>query len=163
ENPPKKLNALITQPSLNIRGMGSARIGSGASNVVPSMATATIDMRLVKGMDHAVTAQRLIDHVRRRGYFVVDREPTQAERLGNPRVAKMIVQDGGYNAARTSMDLPISQEVIRTVESARGKTVLLPTSGGSVPLEAIEKALKTITISIPTANHDDNQHTFNEN
>src|SRR5262249_16896739 len=99
ENSPKKLNELITQPSLNIRGMGSARIGSGASNVVPSMATATIDIRLVKGMDHAVTAQRLIDHVRRRGYFVVDREPTRAERLGNPRVAKIIVQDGGYNAA----------------------------------------------------------------
>lgn len=27
----------------------------------------------------------------------------------------------------------------------------------------MERALGTRTISIPTANHDDNQHTFNEN
>ena len=46
-----KLNELITQPALNIRGMASSRIGNQASNVIPSTATATIDIRLVQGMD----------------------------------------------------------------------------------------------------------------
>jgi acetylornithine deacetylase/succinyl-diaminopimelate desuccinylase-like protein len=163
ENSPKTLAELINLPSLNIRGMASSRVGAGASNVIPSTATATIDMRLVKGMDHAVTAQRLIDHVKKRGYFVVDHEPSPAERMAHPRVAKISVVEGGYNAVRTSMDLPISQEIIKTVISARGPTVLMPTSGGSDPREIIERVLGARTISMPTANHDDNQHTFNEN
>jgi acetylornithine deacetylase/succinyl-diaminopimelate desuccinylase-like protein len=61
------------------------------------------------------------------------------------------------------MDLPISQEVIRAAESARGQVVKLPTMGGSVPLEMIERALGTRTITVPIANHDNNQHSFNEN
>ena len=163
ENSPKKLVDLINQPSLNIRGMGSSRIGQGASNVIPSTATATIDMRLVKGLDHAVQSQRLIDHIQKHGYYIVDHEPSAEERMGHAKVAKVTVVEGGYNAVRTSMDLPISQEIIRTVESARGKTVLMPTSGGSDPRDVIERVLGSRTIAIPTANHDDNQHTFNEN
>ncbi len=163
EGSPKSLVELINLPSLNIRGMASSRVGAGASNVVPSTATATIDMRLVKGMDHAKTAERFIDHVRKKGYFVVDHDPSPEERMSHPRVAKINVVEGGYNAVRTSMDLPISQEIIRTVVSVRGSTVLMPTSGGSDPREIIERVLGARTISIPTANHDDNQHTFNEN
>jgi len=164
ENAPQTLVELINQPSLNVRGMASARIpGGGASNVVPATAIATIDMRLVKGMDHAVTAQRLIDHVRKHGYFVVDRDPTPEERMSHARVAKVTVEEGGYNAVRTSMDLPISQELIRATIAARGPTVLLPTSGGSDPREIVERTLGAVTIGVPTANHDDNQHTFNEN
>jgi acetylornithine deacetylase/succinyl-diaminopimelate desuccinylase-like protein len=163
ENAPKSLAELINLPSLNIRGMASSRVGAGASNVVPATAMATIDMRLVKGLDHAVQAQRFIDHVKKQGYFVVDRDPTPAERMGHAKVAKITSGENGYNAVRTSMDLPISQEIIRTVESARGKTVLMPTSGGSDPREIVERILGSRTIGIPTANHDDNQHTFNEN
>lgn len=61
------------------------------------------------------------------------------------------------------MDLPISQEVIQTVESVRGTVVKVPNMGASVPLDMIERALSTHTIIIPIANHDNNQHSFNEN
>jgi acetylornithine deacetylase/succinyl-diaminopimelate desuccinylase-like protein len=159
----KKLAELITQPSLNIRGMASSRIGAQASNVIPSSATATIDMRLVKGMDHDVTAQRLIDHVRKQGFFVVDKGPSADVRRSHPRVALVVRKPGGYNSVRTSMDLPISKEVIRVAESARGPVVKVPNSGGSTPLDMIEKTLGTVTIEIPVANHDDSQHTFDEN
>ena len=165
ENPSMKLMDLINRPSLNVRGMASARIaGGGASNVVPSTATATIDMRLVKGMDHARTAQRLIDHIRAQGYFVADHDPNPEERTSHPRVAKVTIEEGGYNAVRTSMDLPFSQEIIHSTTSARGPTVLLPTSGGSDPRDIVERTLAPIvTLGVPTANYDDNQHTFNEN
>ena len=46
----KKLVELLNYPSLNVRGMSSARTGAGASNVIPATATATIDIRLVKGI-----------------------------------------------------------------------------------------------------------------
>ncbi len=163
EGSPKKLIELLQQPSLNIRGMSSSRVGAQASNVIPSTATATIDMRLVKGMDHKETVARLIEHVRKQGFFVVDSEPSAEVRMAHARVAKIVANEGGYNAVRTSMDLPISQEVIRAVESARGSAVKVPTMGGSVPLEAIERAVGTRTITVPMANHDNNQHSFNEN
>ena len=61
------------------------------------------------------------------------------------------------------MDLPIAQEVIRVVESARGLAVKLPNMGGNLPLADVERALGTRTIVIPIGNHDNNQHSYNEN
>jgi acetylornithine deacetylase/succinyl-diaminopimelate desuccinylase-like protein len=159
----KKLVELLNLPSLNIRGMSSARTGAGASNVIPSTATATIDMRLVKGIDHRAAEQRLIEHIRKQGYFIVDSEPDAQTRMSHPKVAFVKVESGGYNASRTSMDLPISQLVLKTAESARGPVVKLPTMGGSVPLYMIDEILHVPTITVPIANHDNNQHSFNEN
>lgn len=159
----KSLVQLLNLPSLNIRGMASSRIGSQASNVVPSTATAAIDMRLVKGIDHDEAAARLIAHIRKQGYFVVDSDPSGDTLMSHPKVAKVSRPEHGYNAARTSMDLPISQLVIRTAESARGPVIKLPTMGGSTPLSMIEAILNVPTITVPIVNHDNNQHSFNEN
>ena len=41
--------------------------------------------------------------------------------------------------------------------------VILPTMGGSLPLHDIAQALRMPLISLPLANHDDNQHAPNEN
>ena len=161
ENAPKRLAELIMQPSLNIRGMSSSRTGAQASNVIPATATATIDMRLVKGMDPAHTADRLIEHIRKQGYFVVESEPGEDVRLAHPKVAR-VVRLGGDRAHRTPMDLPIAQEVVRTVESARGPAIKMPSSGGGNP-DAAGDVLKMPSIGIPTANHDDNQHSYDEN
>jgi acetylornithine deacetylase/succinyl-diaminopimelate desuccinylase-like protein len=161
ENAPMKLAELITLPSLNIRGMASSRVGNQASNVIPATATVTIDMRLVKGMDPRQTADRLIEHVRKQGFFVVDQEPSAEVRRAHPKVA-LIVRRNAENPHRVSMDLPISQEVIRTVESARGPAVKIPTSGGTGP-DVAEAVLGMTEIGIPIGNHDNNQHSYNEN
>jgi acetylornithine deacetylase/succinyl-diaminopimelate desuccinylase-like protein len=158
----RKLNELITLPSLNIRGMASSRIGNQASNVIPASATATLDIRLVKGMDPQKTAERVIDHIRKQGFFVVEQEPGAEVRMAHPKVA-IVVSGGGEAAVRTPMDLPISQEVIRVVESARGPAVKLPNMGGTLPLLSVERPLGTHTIVIPIGNHDNNQHSYNEN
>ena len=160
---PKTLTELITLPSLNIRGMASSRVGDQASNVIPAAATASIDIRLVKGMDARRTADRVIEHIRKQGFFVVDTEPSAAVRRDHRKVAKVVGSRGASNAVRTPMDLPISQEVIRTVESARGDVVTLPMMGGNLPLESVERPLGTRTIVIPMGNHDNNQHSFDEN
>jgi acetylornithine deacetylase/succinyl-diaminopimelate desuccinylase-like protein len=52
-----------------------AGTGAGASNVIPASATVSIDMRLVMGMDAKQTADRLIAHIRKQGYFVTETEP----------------------------------------------------------------------------------------
>jgi acetylornithine deacetylase/succinyl-diaminopimelate desuccinylase-like protein len=39
----------------------------------------------------------------------------------------------------------------------------MPTLGGSLPLSIISDALNQPTITVPIANHDNNQHAENEN
>lgn len=164
ENSSKALLELIAQPSLNINGFASGDVGSLARNVIPTTATAVLDLRLVKGNDHKRQTQRLIEHIRKQGYYVVDRDPTDAERAQYPLVARVNVRPGGYNAERTRMDLPISKAVSEAVQSTSAeKIVLLPTFGGSLPLSIITERLKTVTISVPIANYDNNQHAENEN
>jgi len=158
----QKLVELINLPSLNIRGFASASVGATARNVIPSTATATLDLRLVKGVDHRQAVARVVEHIRKQGYHVVASEPDQATRLAHPKIIK-VIKEGGYNAARTSMDLEVSRQVIGAVESARGKVITLPTSGGSVPLYIFTDTLKTPTICVPIVNHDNNQHSANEN
>jgi acetylornithine deacetylase/succinyl-diaminopimelate desuccinylase-like protein len=160
----KSLMELINVPSLNINGIASGDIGDLARNVIPTTATVVLDLRLVKGNDHDRQVQRLIDHIKKQGYSVLDREPTDAERAQHPLIARVNVRPGGYNAERTRMDLPIAVAVIEAVQSTTtDKVVLLPTSGGSLPLSIITQNLRTVTMSAPIANYDNNQHAENEN
>ena len=160
----KSLLELINVPSLNINGFASGDVGELARNVIPTTATAVLDLRLVKGNDHRRQVERLIAHVRKQNYFVTDRAPTDAERAQHGMIARITVRPGGYNAERTRMDLPVSLAVIEAVQSTTGdKIVLLPTSGGSLPLSIVTENLKTVTISVPIANYDNNQHAENEN
>jgi len=159
----KKLLELINLPTLNINGLSAANTGARANNVIPSRAIADIDLRLVVGEHWREQQDRVIDYIRSQGYFVVDSEPTKDVLLAHPRVAKVIRDEASYDAVRTPMDLPIAQEVIAAVESAHGKVVLWPTMGGSVPMGAMERAADTHTITVPIANHDNNQHSANEN
>lgn len=163
EGAPRTLYEALTVPSLNIRGMASSRIGSQASNIIPADATASIDMRLVSGMDPQKTVDQLIAHIRAQGFHVVCTEPDAATRIAHPKVALVKVRPGAQRSIRTPMDLPLLQEVVQVVESARGPTVLLPTMGGSLPLESITRPLGAPVLIVPIANHDNNQHSFDEN
>lgn len=158
----KSLVELLNDPSLNIRGFRSARSGEKASNVIPSTAMASIDVRLVKGITPEQAKSRVVEHIRKQGYFIVDRDPDPDTLMSHAKVAKVIDGEFGYPAERTSMDLPISREVV-IAESARGPVIRLPTMGGSVPLYMISQTLGSPTITVPIANHDNNQHSFNEN
>jgi acetylornithine deacetylase/succinyl-diaminopimelate desuccinylase-like protein len=159
----KKLLELLNLPTLNINGMAAANVGARANNVIPSRAVADLDLRLVVGEHWPEQQKRVIDYVRSQGYFVVDSEPSRDVLLAHQRVAMVKGDDFSYDAVRTPMDLPIAKEVIAAVESARGKVVKWPTMGGSVPLGAMERAANTHTITVPIANHDNNQHSSNEN
>lgn len=160
----KSLLELINEPSLNINGLNSGDVGNLARNVIPTTASAVLDLRLVKGNDHRRQVERLVDHIRRQGFYVIDRDPTEAERKQHPLIAKVVKRSGGYNAERTRMDLPISQAVIAAVQSTSKEPIVkLPTAGGSLPLSIITDRLRTVTITVPIANYDNNQHAENEN
>ncbi len=160
----KSLLEVINLPSLNINGMSSGDVGALARNVIPTTATAVLDLRLVKGNDHRRQVERLIDHIRRQGFHVIDHDPTDGERKQYPMITKVIARAGGYNAERTRMDLPVSVAVIAAVQSTSTQPIVkLPTSGGSLPLSIITDRLRSVTITVPIANYDNNQHAENEN
>jgi len=160
----KLLMELINEPSLNINGISSGDVGGLARNVIPTTASAVLDLRLVKGNDHTRQVQLLVDHIRKQGFHVIDRDPTEAERKQHALIAKVVPRADGYNAERTRMDHPISVAVIEAVQSTSKESIVkLPTSGGSLPLSIITDHLNTVTITVPIANYDNNQHAENEN
>ena len=160
----KTLVESINLPSLNINGIQSANVGKQASNVIPTTATAVLDLRLVLGNDWKRQQQKVIDHIKKQGYHVIDNEPTDEERKKYSKLIKVIRDNDSYNAQRTSMALPITKKVIEVVKSTTNQqVVLMPTLGGSLPLFLFEKYLKANTITVPIANHDNNQHAENEN
>lgn len=153
----------IGLPSLNINGINSANVGKNASNVIPTTATAVLDLRLVAGNDWKKQQQRVVEHVRSQGYYITTAEPTEEERSRYDKIAKIELKSG-YNAQKTSMDLPIAKKIIAAVQSTTTESiVLMPTAGGSLPLFLFEQYLNAKTISVPIANHDNNQHAENEN
>jgi len=158
----RHLLELLNEPSLNINGISAGQTGAHSTNSIPSSAVVNLDIRLVVGTDGNAEQQRVVDYVKSQGYYVTSGEPTREELLGHAKAAR--IELGGVEpAVRTPMDLPVAAEVIAAVKSARGKVVLLPTMGGTVPLKAMEDAAGTRTITVPIANHDDNQHAANEN
>lgn len=160
----RSLLELINEPSLNVNGLSSAETGALARNVIPLTAVAALDLRLVRGNDYRRQVERLREHIRAQGFHVIDREPTDEERLTHPLIAKVIHETGGYNAERTRMDLPIARAVVAAVQStSEQKIVLMPTLGGSLPLSLIRETLGAPTLTVPIANHDNNQHAENEN
>jgi acetylornithine deacetylase/succinyl-diaminopimelate desuccinylase-like protein len=160
----RSLLELISLPSLNVDGLRSAEVGADARNVIPTTAAATIDMRLVKGNDHRRQVERLVAHVRARGFHVVEgREPTAEERRAHPLVAR-INRRGGYNAERTPMDSQFGRAVLAAVQSVSAEPVIaLPTLGGSLPLSIFRETIGATTVTVPVANYDNNQHAEDEN
>src|SRR2546422_5436186 len=90
----KTLLELINEPSLNINGIGSGDVGALARNVIPNTATTVLDLRLVKGNDHRRQVQRLIDHIGKQGFYVIDHDPTDAERQQHALIAKVTARSG---------------------------------------------------------------------
>jgi len=157
------LNEALNLPSLNINGIQSAGVGKQSANVIPTKAIASIDLRLVAGNDWSRQQQKVIDHIASMGFQVVDHEPTDAERMQFDRLC-MVKRSDGYNAQKTAMDDPFAQRVVRAVNNALpSPAVMLPTLGGSLPLFIFEQKLKAHPVTIPIANHDNNQHAENEN
>lgn len=158
----KKLVELLMQPSLNIRGLKSAYVGVQATNVVPDKAEASLEARLVKGETPEKKFEQIAAHIRKQGYYVIDREPTMEERRAHARIAK-VIYEGGYRASRTSMDLPASRAIVEVVRAAAGNdTVVMPSTGGSVPMYIFED-LGLTCVGLPIVNYDNHQHSSDEN
>ncbi|MGI9517888.1 MAG: M20/M25/M40 family metallo-hydrolase [Pirellulaceae bacterium] len=152
-------------PSFNVRGLECATVGRTARNVVPNTATASIDIRLVKG-NHPERMLRLVEqHIERQGYFITRQPPTAAERQQHARIA-MVTRKIGYPAARTAMDHPAVQPLVESLTGMIDKEqqlLQIPGLGGSLPLYLITEGEQKPLVILPLANYDNNQHAPDEN
>ena len=153
----------LLYPSLTLKGFSTGNVGSLARNVIPSEATASLGIRLVKGCDPDRMIDKVEAHIIKQGYHIVREEPDQETRMEYPKIAK-VTRGSGYIASRTSMEDPTALEIVeRTKDVAGEDLVLLPTLGGSLPLYLFTDVLNKPAIIVPIANHDNNQHAANEN
>ena len=91
-----------------------------------------------------------------------NRDPTDAERLAHPLLAR-VDRARGSPAARVSMELPIARGVVGALTVNGVAPVQLPTLGGSMPFAEFSHTLKLPTVGVSLVNHDNNQHGPNEN
>jgi acetylornithine deacetylase/succinyl-diaminopimelate desuccinylase-like protein len=157
------LGERIMLPALNLRGVRGGAVGATAANAVPTEATASIDFRLVPNQTPQRVRELVEAHLAKQGYFVTHEVPTPEVRRQHARVVRL-AWESGYASLRTPMDLPVSRAVVRVVADAIGVApVEVPTLGGSLPLFHFAEVLGAPVITVPIANHDDNQHAANEN
>lgn len=158
----KPLNELLMLPALNIRGIEAGHVGKLASNTIATEARASIDFRLVPDLTPESIKPLVEKHLTSRGYYIVNETPDAATRLAHAKIVR-VEWGSGYPSARTALDLPLSREVASIMRATGRDPVLLPTSGGSIPMYLFQQPNNTPVIGLPIANHDDNQHAADEN
>lgn len=164
EVPGRTLFEGFNLPTLSINGIQGANVGAQAANVIPTVARAVLDLRLVQGNDAQRQVAKVVAHIKARGWHVLDRDPTDGERAQHARLIRVETKSAGSNAQRTPLELPIAQSVIAAVQSTVDyPVVLVPTLGGTLPTKLIEDMLGAKILTVPVVNADNNQHAENEN
>jgi acetylornithine deacetylase/succinyl-diaminopimelate desuccinylase-like protein len=158
-----RLQMALQYPTLNVRGLASAFVGSGARTIIPDSATAAIDIRLVKETPGAAMVEKLRAHVRRQGYHLTEDMPDDETRARYPRIARVRAAHE-TNAFRTPPSDPQARALADGLRNALGvEPVHLRTLGGTVPIAPFIQALGFPAVLMPTVNFDNNQHEENEN
>ncbi|HUG26805.1 MAG TPA: M20/M25/M40 family metallo-hydrolase [Gemmatimonadales bacterium] len=157
------LQEAVQYPSLNVRGMRAAWVGSEARTIVPHEAVAELDIRLVAESDATTLVGLLRRHIERQGFHVLDRAPTMAERLAHPRLATL-THHRAYGAFRTPYDSKPGRWLTGAFVHLFGEEpIRIRTSGGSIPISPFVEILGVPAVMVPTVNPDNNQHSPNEN
>jgi acetylornithine deacetylase/succinyl-diaminopimelate desuccinylase-like protein len=153
----------IMRPALNIRGIRAGQVGDAAANAIPTTAVLSVDFRLVPDQTPALVRTAVEHFLTAHGWTLVAEEPDLATRLKFPRIIKL-TWDGGYPALRSDMSSPAAKAVIGAATQAAGApVVVMPMSGGSVPLYMFADVFSAPIVCLPIVNHDNNQHAANEN
>lgn len=140
---------LLYYPTLNVAGLTGGYGGEGMKTIVPSTATAKVDMRLVADQDPDHVYERFREHVES---HAPDDVTIEVSRLGS------------MDPQRTPLDHPIREPIVDAVAAAwDGEPILKPSLGGSLPTYVFADALDVPCVTVPYANSDENNHSPDEN
>jgi acetylornithine deacetylase/succinyl-diaminopimelate desuccinylase-like protein len=151
----------LNLPAFSVHTMKGGEVGG----VIAASATAEIAMRLVKENSPRQMVDRVLAHIRKQGYFIVDKDPDTATLAAHPRIAKVTTRGGASSGAwRTDPDVREARFITDALRSRWGdRLVRIRTLGGSVPAGPFIDTFHVPTLGLSLANYDDNQHTDNEN
>ena len=153
----------LQYPTLNIRGLDALYVGDEARTLIPAKAVAEIDIRLVPSSDPTKLIELVKKHIEAKGYYVIDGEPTEEERLKYPRIASFH-SSISYLAFQTPFDSECGKWLSKAMYTAFGKEpIKIRTAGGSIPISPFVIILGIPAVAVPTVNADNNQHAENEN
>jgi acetylornithine deacetylase/succinyl-diaminopimelate desuccinylase-like protein len=153
----------LQYPTLNIRGLDALFIGKEARTLIPATATAEIDIRLVPSSNPERLINLVRQHVEREGYYLVENEPTEEERMKYPKIGSFQSRIS-YGAFQTPFDSECGLWLSKAMTKAFGKEpIKIRMMGGSIPISPFVVTLGIPAVSVPTVNPDNNQHAENEN
>lgn len=153
----------LQYPSLNIRGLVSAWIGKQTRTIVPDKATAQVGIRLVPETDGDRLLELLRQHIKDQGFYLIDREPTEEERLKYEKIATFSGKKS-VNAFRTEVDSPTGKWLRGALLKVDNRPpVNIRIMGGTVPVTPLIEELGVPAVIVPMVNMDNNQHSPNEN
>ena len=161
EHPDSRLELQHNLPTLTITGLESGTVSGHGRTIIAASASARLDMRLVVNLTPARQFERLVEHIRKQSYFLVDGEPDAKTRAAHPLLAS-VTRTGGTLPFRTLMDDPQGKKVSDALVQF-GQVVRLPTIGATGPRGILSDGLHMPTVGISIVNFDNNQHGPNEN
>ena len=163
ESAAESLQDAYQRPSLTVRGLSSGHVGAAAAGVIPNIAIANFDMRLVTETKGADMLRKVKAHIESQGFHIVNADPDDATRAKYRDIVKF-VETRATEAYRVSASTPQVKSIVNAMASAfEQRPVVLRTSGATVPVADISAITGAPAISVQTVNFDDNQHTDNEN
>ena len=130
-------------PTFNVDGLRSG----ADSTIVPSEATAWLDLRLVPNQSFDDIKSKVLKHLTKQG---LSREA--------------VTHFSGYDPYQCPLENPYAQATIQAIKDVYGQaTLVYPSLGGSVPISLFRRVLGTHSIIVPLANHDSFGHGPREN
>jgi acetylornithine deacetylase/succinyl-diaminopimelate desuccinylase-like protein len=163
ERSDRTLQELINQPTLNVRGIEAGYVADRARNIIPSRASASLDIRLVADMEPGSVVTGFRDWLAAEGWTVVDSPPDAAVLRRHAKVVELH-EGQGFAATKSETSGPYAEYVIDAVRHAAWTTEIVaePTEGGSLKHHLFTD-LGMAYAALPTSNFDNNQHTHDEN
>jgi acetylornithine deacetylase/succinyl-diaminopimelate desuccinylase-like protein len=139
----------LFQPTCNISGLEAGYMGPGSKTIVPSVARARVEFRLVPDQDPAAILVSLRRHLDTNGF-------TDIEMVAH--------EGGGMRGFRTAVDHPWVKLVGDAASVAYGvRSRRVPTALGSGPMSEVVGRLGLPVGAVGSANPDSRNHGPNEN
>jgi acetylornithine deacetylase/succinyl-diaminopimelate desuccinylase-like protein len=110
------LENLVSKPTVNIEGLVGGYTGPGGMTVLPTKATAKLDLRLVPDMTYEDTIAKIRAHLEKRGFGDLE-----------------VKVGGGYDPTTTRADARLVQSQAAVYRAAGVEPVLWPRLAGSWP------------------------------
>ena len=137
---------IMFRPNLNICAFQSGANVPGVKTIIPSTASAKIDIRLVADQNPDFVFERFRDHVK----------------ALDPDVD--VIRYGQMWPTRTPLENRYVRKIAEAVEDVyEVSPMIYPCAGGSLPTYVFSEILGLPVISVPYANADESNHAPNEN